>query len=178
MNAEMIARLAPKTCQLDGVGGGGWGEMATLDIAAGLAGAPAGGQLAVLAAYAGQWDVVPELCGRIGGALMRLARAERWKGMTRQRIEVLATIAVREFCAPPLCGVCEGRAIEWVPEPRDCTECGGSGSGRVAGSLVCEELGVDEGEWRREWRYRYDRAYSICASWGSEALSHMARRLQ
>jgi hypothetical protein len=177
MQTEILAQLAPRNARLDGAGGAGRPELTAMDIAGGLAGAPQGGQLAVLAAYAGQWEVVPELCGRIGRAVTRLARAERWRGMTPRRVEVLAKLAVREFCAPPLCGGCEGRGIEWAPEPCDCEECGGSGSGRVAGSLVCEALEVDEGEWRGEWRYKYDRSYALVASWGSEALSHLARRL-
>lgn len=177
MNTEIIAQLAPRICRLDAVGGGGRPELTPLDLAAGLAGAPEGGQLAVLAAYAGQWDVVPELCERIGRAVMRLARAERWRGMTPRRVEALARLAVREFCVPPLCWQCEGRGIEWVPEPRDCEECGGSGSGRMAGTVVCEALEVEGDEWRRVWRFRYDRAYGIVAGWESEALAHLARRL-
>jgi hypothetical protein len=176
MNTEILAQLAPRNARLDGAGGG-IPALTPMDIAGGLAGAPPGGQLAVLAAYAGQWEVVPELCGRIGRAVTRLARAERWRGMTPRRVEVLATLAAREFIAPPLCGECEGRRIQWTPEPRDCEECGGSGSGRVPGSVVCEALGVEEGEWRGVWRGRYDRSYAIVAGWGSEALSVLARRL-
>lgn len=177
MNTEMLAQLAPRICRLDAVGGGGRPELTPLDLAAGLAGAPQGGQLAVLAAYAGQLELVPELCGRVGRALMRLARAERWRGMTPGRLEVLARLAVREFVAPPLCDGCEGRRIQWTPKPINCEECGGSGSGRVPGYVVCEALGVDWLEWRGVWRGRYDRSYAIVAGWGSEALSHLARRL-
>jgi hypothetical protein len=177
MNTEILAQLAPRNARLDGAGAGGIVELSPLDIAGGLAGAPVGGQLAVLAAYAGQWEGIPELCGRIARALIRHARAERWRGMTRERLDILASFAVHEFCAPPLCIGCEGRAIQWTPEPRDCEDCGGSGSGRMAAAMVCEALGVEEWEWRRVWRGRYDRAFSICASWGSEALSHLARRL-
>jgi hypothetical protein len=176
LNAEIIAQLAPRNARLDAVGGD-FGALTPLDIAGGLAGAPKGGQIAVLAAYAGQWDQVPELCARIGRALGRLARAERWMGMTTKRVEALASLAVREFCARPLCGGCEGRGIQWAPEPGDCEECGGSGSGRMAASLVCEALGVEEEEWRGVWRYRYDRSYAIVAGWGSEALAVLARRL-
>ena len=176
MQTEILAQLAPRNARMDGAGGGGVVELSPMDIAGGLAGAPVGGQLAVLAAYAGQLEVVPELCGRIGRAVMRLARAERWRGMTPGRIEILAWLAVREFVAPPLCGGCEGRGIEWAPEPRDCEECGGSGSGRVPGSMVCEALEVGGEEWR-VWGYRYDRSYALVSSWGSEALSHLARRL-
>lgn len=177
MQTELLAQLAPRNARLDGAGGAGVPELTPMDIASGLAGAPQGGQLAVLAAYAGQLEVVPELCGRVGRAVMRLARAERWRGMTPRRVEVLARLAVREFVAPPLCDGCEGRRIQWTPEPRDCEDCGGSGSGRVPGYVVCEALGVEEREWRGEWRYRYDRAFSICAGWSSEALSHLSRRL-
>lgn len=178
MQTEILARLAPGICRLDALGGGrDFDALNSLDIAAGLAGAPVGGQLAVLAAYAGQLELVPELCVRIGRAVGRLARAERWRGMTPERVTVLSRMAVREFCAPPLCGACEGRGIEWAPEPRDCEECGGSGSGRMPGYLVCEALGVEGEEWRRVWEWRYDRAFSICASWSSEALAHLSRRL-
>jgi hypothetical protein len=177
MNTEILAQLAPRNARLDGAGGAGRPELTPQDLAAGLAGAPQGGQLAVLAAYAGQWEVVPELCTRIGRAVTRLARAERWKGMTPGRVEVLARLAVREFIAPPLCGGCEGREVQWTPKPVNCEECGGSGKGRVAGSVVCEALGVDGEEWRGVWRQRYDRSFAICAGWGSEALSHLARRL-
>lgn len=176
MNTEILAQLAPRNARLDGVGGGGLPALTPMDIAGGLAGAPVGGQLAVLAAYAEQWEVLPELCSRIGRAVMRLARAERWRGMTPRRVEALAKLAVREFCAPPLCDGCEGRAIQWTPEPRDCEECGGSGSGRMPASVVCEALDVEGEEWR-VWRYRYDRSYAIVASWGSEALAHLSRRL-
>jgi hypothetical protein len=181
MNTEILAQLAPRNARLDGAGGAGIAALTPMDIAGGLAGAPAGGQLAVLAAYAGQWEVVPELCTRIGRAVGRLARAERWRGMTPGRVEVLARLAVREFVAPPLCGGCEGRGIQWAPDPSlglgDCEECGGSGSGRMSGSVVCEALGVDGEEWRGVWRGRYDRAFAIVAGWGSEALSTLARRL-
>jgi hypothetical protein len=176
MNTEILAQLAPRNARLDGAGGG-IPALTPQDIASGLAGAPIGGQLAVLAAYAGQWEVVPELCGRIGRAVMRLARAERWRGMTPRRVEALASLAVREFCAPPLCGGCEGRGIQWAPEPRDCEECGGSGAGRMSGVLVCEALGVGEGEWRGEWAWRYDRAFGIVSGWGSDAIAHLSRRL-
>ena len=177
MNTEILAQLAPRNARMDGAGGGGIVELSPMDIAGGLAGAPIGGQLAVLVAYAGQWEFVPELVVRIGRAVGRLARADRWKGMTPERIEVLARFAAHEFCFPPLCAACEGRGIEWAPEPRDCEECGGSGSGRVSGALVCEALGVEGEEWRGVWRGRYDRSYAIVAGWGSEALSHLARRL-
>lgn len=177
MNTEILAQLAPRNARLDGAGGAGIRELTPQDIAGGLAGAPAGGQLAVLAAYAGQWEVVPELCARIGRAVTRLARAEHWRGMTPGRVEVLATLAVREFVAPPLCGGCEGRGIQWAPEPRDCEECGGAGSGRMSGSVVCEALEVDGEEWRGVWRGRYDRSYAIVASLGSEALGVLAHRL-
>ena len=177
MQTELLAQLAPRNARLDGAGGAGRPELTPMDLAAGLAGAPQGGQLAVLAAYAGQLEVVPELCGRIGRAVARLARSERWRGMTAQRVEVLAGLAVREFVSPPLCDGCEGRRIQWTPEPRDCEDCGGSGSGRVPGSVVCEALGVDGEEWRGVRRYQYDRSYAIVAAWGAEALAHLSRRL-
>lgn len=177
MNTEILAQLAPRNARLDGAGGCGIVELGPMEIAGGLAGAPIGGQLAVLAAYAGQLEVVPELEDRIARVVARLARAERWRGITLRRVEILARLAVREFVAPPLCDGCEGRRIQWTPEPRDCEECGGSGSGRVAGYVVCEALGVEGEEWRGVWRYRYDRSYAIVASLGSQALSVLARRL-
>ena len=178
MQPELLAQLAPRNARLDAVGGGGRPELTSLDIAAGLAGAPKGGQLAVLAAYAGQLEMVPELCERVRMALWRLARAERWRGITPEPVAVLARLAVREFVAPPLCGGCEGRGIQWAPEPRDCEECGGSGSGRVAGSVVCEALGVQEEEWRGVWRYRYDKSCALVSGWSSETLARLARRLK
>lgn len=179
MNTEILAQLAPRICRLDAVGGGGhdFAALTPLDLAAGLAGAPQGGQLAVLAAYADQWELIPDLCARVGRALMRLARAERWRGMTPKRVEVLAKLAVREFVAPPLCDGCEGRRIQWCPEPRDCEECGGSGSGRVPGSVVCQALEVEGEEWRGVWRWRYDKTFSIVSGWSSETLAHLHRRL-
>ncbi|MGH9168433.1 MAG: hypothetical protein ACRD02_11480 [Acidimicrobiia bacterium] len=178
MYGERLAQLGPKVARLDAAGGG-WGaaELSPLDIAAGLAGAPQGAQITALVCYAGQWDMLPELCARVTRAVLRLGRAEGWKGLTLTRATAMASLAVRELAAPPLCGSCEGRGIQWAPEPRDCEDCGGGGSGRLAASQICEALDLEWEEWWRRWKWRYERTFSIVHGWSSEALSHLHRRL-
>lgn len=174
MSAELLARLNPKTLSLSPMGRGGLPELTPLDIAAGLAGAPKNAQRTALAAFAGFPE--PLLPGLVEARLGRLARAEGWRA-TQEQVRRIARIAVWEYCEPPRCWECEGRAIVYTPQPAGCTACNGSGYGRLRASQLCDAIGLTLNEWKGAWRYRYDRAYGIVSGWGSEALSHLAKKL-
>lgn len=172
MSAELLARLQPKiTSYRPGVG---IPELTPLDIAAALAGAPQNAQRTALAAFAGFPE--PLLPGLVEARLWRLAKQEGWTGCA-DRLRRCAAIAVREYCEPPRCGECEGRAIVYTPQPANCEACNGSGYGRLRAAQLCDTIGVSLNQWKGEWRYRYDRAYGIISGWGSEAIQHLARRL-
>ncbi|MGH8569261.1 MAG: hypothetical protein ACREXU_14950 [Gammaproteobacteria bacterium] len=173
-SADLLARLNPKITSYGARGG--IPELTPLDIAAGLAGAPQNAQRTALAAFAGFPD--PCLPGLIEARLVRLAKHEGWRGWEgTDRLRQIARIAVSEYCEPPRCLACEGRAIVYAPLPGNCLACNGSGYGRLRATQMCDAIGVSLSEWKAAWRYRYDRAYAIVAGWGSEALSHLARRL-
>lgn len=172
MSAELLARLNPKVTSYHPRGG--LPELTPLDIAAALAGAPQNAQRTALAAFAGfQEPLLPRL---VEARLWRLGKAEGWRA-DGDRLRRIAKIAVIEYCEPPRCGECEGRAIVYSPQPSNCQACNGSGYGRLRASQLCDAIGLSLGEWKAAWRYRYDRAYGIVAGWGSEALSHLRRRL-
>lgn len=175
MSAELLARLNPKITSYHARGG--LPELTPLDIAAALAGAPPNAQRTALAAFAGFSE--PLLPGLVEARLRRLARYEGWKGCDdgTDRLRRIARIAVSEYCDPPRCGACEGRAIIYAPLPRNCVACNGSGYGRVRAWQLCDAIGVSLNEWKGAWRYRYDRAYGIVSGWGTEALAHLSRRL-
>lgn len=174
MSAELLARLNPKTLSLSPMGRGGLPELTPLDIAAALAGAHPSAQRTALAAFAGFPE--PLLPGLVEARLWRLAKAEGWRASAEQ-VRRVAKLAVMEYCEPPRCGGCEGRAIVYTPQPTNCEACNGSGYGRLRASQLCDAVGVSLNEWKGTWRYRYDRAYGIVSGWGSEALTHLRRRL-
>ena len=174
MSAELLlARLNAKTQSFTSRGSG-FNALTSLDVAAALAGAPQPAQRTALAAFAGFPE--PLLPGLVEARLYRLAKSERWKGW-EGRLNLIARAAVWEYCEPPRCGACEGRAIVYTPQPSNCQACNGSGYGRLSASRLCDAIGVSLEAWKGEWRYRYDRAYAIVAGWGGEALSHLYRRL-
>lgn len=175
MSAELLARLNAKT-QSFSSRGGSFNALTPLDIAAALAGAPQNAQRTALAAFAGFPE--PLLPGLVEARLMRLAQHEGWNGWEgTERLRRIARIATREYCEPPRCWECEGRAIVYTPLPGNCQACNGSGYGRLRASQLCDAIGVSLNQWKGTWRYIYDRAYGIVAGWGSEALSHLHRRL-
>lgn len=176
MSAElMLARLNPKT-QSFLSRGSSFNALTPLDIAAGLAGAPQNAQRTALAAFAGFPE--PLLPGLVEARLTRLAKHESWKGWEGTgRLNRVARAAVWEYCEPPKCGGCEGRAIVYTPQPSNCLQCHGSGYGRLSASRLCDAIGIDLAAWKGTWRYRYDRAYAIISGWGSHAISHLQRRL-
>ena len=174
MSAELLARLQPKITSYRP--GGGIPELTPLDIAAALAGAHPNAQRTALAAFAGFNE--PLLPGLVEARLSRLAIHEGWKGWGgTDRLNRIARAAVSEYCEPPRCGECEGRAIVYTPQPSSCGACNSSGYGRLRASQLCDAVGVSLGEWKAAWSGRYNRAYSIVSGWGSEALAHMHRRL-
>lgn len=171
--AETLARLNPKIASY--LPRGSFGALTPLDIAAALAGAPQNAQRTALAAFAGYPE--PLLPGLVEARLWRLAKAEGWRA-EGERIRRIAALAVWEYCTPPRCGECEGRTIVYTPQPANCLACRASGYGRLRASQCCNAIGVSLNEWKKGVvRYQYDRAYGIVAGWGSEALSHLARRL-
>lgn len=171
--AETLACLNPKIVSY--LPRGGFGALTPLDIAAGLAGASQNAQRTALAAFAGFPE--PLLPGLVEARLWRVAKAEGWRAGD-ERLGRVAKIAVWEYCEPPRCGECEGRMIVYTPQPGQCHACNGSGYGRLRASQLCDAIGVSLNEWKSKWRYRYDRAFAIVSGWGSEALSHLARRLR
>lgn len=172
MSAELLARLNPKVTSYRP--GGGIPELTPQDIAAGLAGAHPNVQRTALAAFARFHE--PLLPGLVEARLRRLAKAEGWRA-SDERLQRIAKIAVWEYCDPPMCEGCEGRAIIYEPQPVQCLACNGIGYGRLQAAQICDAIGVSLREWKATWRCRYDRAYGIVAGWGSEALSHLAKRL-
>lgn len=180
-SAEILARLNPKTQSYLALTAN-FGALTPLDLAAALAGAikgqrlPESAQRTALAAFAGFPE--PLLPGLVEARLYRLAKHENWKGWEGTgRLNRIARAAVWEYCEPPRCWGCEGRMIVYTPQPRNCEGCNGTGYGRLSASRLCDAVGVSLEEWKTVWRYRYDRAYAIVSGWGSEALSHLHRRL-
>lgn len=75
----------------------------------------------------------------------------------RPTVVNMAAIAVFESVRPNRCYRCEGRGIV---SNKVCPVCDGSGYKALSGRKIAEAIGVDESNYRRIWRYRYNDCYS------------------
>ena len=164
--ARSLARLAPKIVQLESLGSG-FGDLKPLDLAAALAGLPAGpyalARVAWIDDVAGWRELIEE-------ARRRVQAGMDWEGVI--------ALAVAEYCWPPSCRECFGRGeIKKKEYYGECMACNGSGYGRVPLASLADSCGVSGEEWKRVWAGRYERVYRLVSGWGSEVLSHLNQRL-
>lgn len=164
-SAKLLARLAPKISSMSP--SSGHGDLQPLDVAAALAGLSAGPYALARVAWVDDrtgWRNLMRL------VQCRLGVGGNWDGVI--------ALAVAEFCWPPHCGDCAGRGeINKKEYFGVCQTCRGSGYGRVPIASLADNCGVTGKEWGRIWAGRYERVHRLVSAWGSEALSHLNRRL-
>lgn len=166
VSAEVLARLAPKITSLESRGSG-FGDLKPLDLAAALAGLPAGPYALARVAWVDDVAGWRELNGLVQA---RLRVGTSWEGVI--------ALAVAEYCWPPGCGTCAGRGeIKKKEYYGECLACNGSGYGRVPIASLADNCGVSAEDWKRVWSGRYERVFRLVSGWGSEVLSHLNRRL-
>lgn len=162
-----MAFLAPKIVSLDSLGAG-YGELKPLDLAAALAGLPAGPYYLSRVAWV---DDIASWQRLIDEIQARLRVGFDWEGVI--------ALAAAEYCWPPSCGACAGRGeIKKKEYYGECLACNGSGYGRVPIARLADNCGVSSEEWKRVWASRYERAFRVVSGWGSTVLEHLAMRLK
>lgn len=165
-SAELLARLCPKIVSLTSQASG-HGDLKPLDLAAALAGLPAGPWALAQVAWIDDRAGWRELTGLV---LARLRVGASWEGVI--------ALGVAEYCWPPCCQSCAGRGKITKKEYYGvCACCNGSGYGRIGSSVLADQCGVSGEEWKRTWAGRYERVYRLVSGWGSEVLLHLNRRL-
>lgn len=108
--------------------------------------------------------------------LVGVAVFERWHVRDKAVIDNIGSVAVYEAVKPNACAKCNGtgiiggpakrydfkagmwRGVGGVAKQRKCARCDGTGYGYLSGRQVSDAIGIDECNYRRTWRHRYDRA--------------------
>lgn len=166
ISAEALSRLAPKIVSFESLGSG-FGDLKPLDLAAALAGLPAGPYALARVAWV---DDRASWGGLLDAVKNRLEVGSSWEGVI--------ALGAAEYCWPPSCGTCAGRGeIKRKEYYGVCMACNGSGYGRVPIASLADNCGVSAEDWKRVWANRYERVFRLVSGWGAEVLSHLHRKL-
>lgn len=158
MDIECLARLCAGSVKLGSVGGRSTGGDALrgVEIAGLLAGMLPHEISLALAKYAGDSDAERDIVKHVRGWAQGVASEEHWKIIDgRPSVLNMAELAVYDVVRPNRCEKCGGGG--YVGVFRLCKACHGSGFLRLSGRSVAERIGVDECNYRRVWKSRFNR---------------------
>jgi hypothetical protein len=143
------------------------------------------GRVEVAALMAGmrehEVDYVYAFMGDAGGELrlvwyveaqvLRLARSEEWRAFDAGKVGLMARLAVQENLRN-ICQHCHGTGQRRF---KVCVHCHGGGRARLSGRSIAERIGVDQSNFVRVWRRRYDCVYVLVQDVQSSVVSTVRR---
>lgn len=130
------------------------GRLSRSELAGLLAGLDKPAMNLALAKYA--LDIVAErnLIAHVRVRAAGIAVREDWHIVRgRPTVVNMSALAVFESVRPNRCGRCSGRGFV---AHRLCSNCNGSGFKALSGRKVAEVIGVEDSDYKRKWRPRYE----------------------
>lgn len=158
VTVETLALLCAGAVDYHSVGRSTDDVMSKAEIAGYLAGLSRIQVNMALAKYAGDVDAERLLIAGVHVHVAGVAISEKWQVVKgKPVISNLCAVACFEAVRPNSCPGCQGTgfsANRFVH--RQCSKCGGSGIKYLSGRVVSNAIGVDECNYRRTWRKRFD----------------------
>ena len=159
--SEKLAMLTARTCNLEGVGGGG--EITPDMVAASLSGLERGVYLYALYKFCGDQNAKMELLERHYVDSVNMALKGGWRLSKSEDMETvgrLSDLAVDESVKPSICGACNGAGI--FNNKGECKACQGTGHGKdIAIRKIERRLKVTKHRaeffWREKLRFLMSR---------------------
>lgn len=152
---EIIGLLCAGSTHYHAMSGCSWaaGRLSKAELAGLLAGLDKPAMNLALAKYALDINAERNLIAHVQVRAVGIAVRENWliiKG--RPTVVNMSALAVFESVRPNRCGRCSGRGFV---AHRLCSNCNGSGFKALSGRKVAEIIGVEDNDYKRKWRQRY-----------------------
>ncbi len=169
---EVLARLCAGTANYAVVGGGGVSELQAVEVSGFLAGLQRGPMLVAMAKYMGdqesrRWLFVDVYCHLLGvGQVWKGERAD-----IADKCKRMAGLSLSEFIDDK-CVKCHGTRFV---KAKACSCCVGTGFKRLSGREVAKTVGVDESNFRRVWKPRYQSAMDRLRDYDAEVNRAVSR---
>lgn len=158
-SVEMIGLLCAGSTRYHEIGGGGGpgDNLSRAELAGLLAGLGDIAMAMALAKYAGDVDSERKLVAHVRVWAAGVAIRERWQIVKgRPTLSNISALAVFEVVRPNRCAKCSGRGFVVA---KVCSCCKGTGYKQLSGRKISEAVSVDECNFRRLWRGRYDQCF-------------------
>lgn len=159
--AELIGLLCAGSSRYHQVGGGSGSDeqLSRAELAGLLAGISYAAMALALAKYALELDSERKLIAHVRIWAAAIGLREGWKIIDgRPCLANMAAMAVFEVVRPNRCATCGGTGVRTMVHL--CKHCSGSGFRAVSGRHIAEAIGVDECNYRRTWKLRYESTLS------------------
>lgn len=169
-SVEMIGLLCAGSTAYHAVRGGSGSPnaMKRSELAGLLAGLTGPQTDLALAKYGDDQESERRLIAHVRVWLADVAIREDWRIVKgRPTMSNMAALAVFEVVRPNRCERCHGRGLV---VNRVCNRCSGAGYQHLSGRDLAGAISVDECNYRRTWRERYERAFSYVQSIDSNVV--------
>lgn len=173
---EILAMLCAGSTRYHAVGGRSFGgdRLSGVELAGLLSGLGDCEINFVLAKYMGDMKSEQLLIKHVLDWLLAVAWNEHWKIIQgRSCLMNMAELAVFEVVRPNRCDKCGGGGYSVLFKL--CKQCQGSGYARMSGRSIAEAIGIDEGNYRRVWKDRFNRCVSFVQVIDSEVNSRFCQ---
>jgi len=179
MSAEILARLNPKTSNMDQVGISTAEGLSQTDIAATLARLPKGPELmGWLVAYPDSQKQRTELKLYMLQKITDMVIKGNWGCPEPLFYTNMAIMAISEVISTRICQTCNGRGeVRRLELKVVCHKCEGTGKEVVTQRHRYEVLGISRVAWAI-WKERYESVYRMVRGWDSHMKSHVREKLQ
>lgn len=169
-SVEVIALLCSGSTRYHegGSSGAANDRLSKAELAGFLAGLSGPAMHLALAKYALDQDAERLLIAHVRLWAADIAVREEWQIVRgRPTVVNMAALAVFEAVRPNRCHRCDGRGYLGN---KVCLICNGSGHKALTGRKIAEAIGVDECNYRRLWRARYDECFRYLQSLDSMVI--------
>lgn len=158
-NAEIIGLLCAGSTRYHELGRSSNREhLSRAELAGMLAGLSDTSMHLALAKYAIDQDAERLLIAHMRMLASGVAVREKWQVVKgRPTIVNMSALAVFEVVRPNRCSRCHGRGILGM---KTCLCCDGTGYKTLSRRKIAEAIGIDESNYRRLWKSRYDKLFS------------------
>ena len=178
--AEILSRLNPGSCDLDGLPPG-YGGLSSMDIAASLAGLPRASQLVLMARYCQYPGLERELMYRLWNYAVDVSIEFGWPKPPagKELLRKMSRLAVLENIYPLPCRRCQGkrRVMRREGYAIICPRCAGGGTHTLTDRERCQITGLTYHIWR-QWEPRYKLLSDAINHWDGDGIRWMKRQLQ
>jgi hypothetical protein len=157
-SAEVIGLLCAGSTMFHPGGGFAGDRLSRGEMAGLLAGIGANAMHLALAKYADDLDAERKLVAHVRVWAAGLAVRESWQiERGRPTVSNMAALAVFEVVRPNRCGRCHGTGYRGM---RTCSTCQATGVKALTGRQLAAGMLIDECNYRRRWKKRYDRCFA------------------